>query len=50
MIKDKYDMPVIRDLASFYVSNDIIALAVVPNLPMTTKIHHSITTLFSFIR
>ena len=48
MITDRYDMGVIRDLASFYVSNDIVALAVVPNLPMTTKIHHSITTLFLF--
>ena len=45
MIVDKYNMKVIRDLASFYVSNDIMALALVPNLPKTTKIHHSITTL-----
>ena len=48
VISDKYDMPVIRDLASFYVSNDILALVLVPNLPMTTKIHHSLTTLFLF--
>ena len=48
MISDKYDMPVIRDLASLYVSNDILALILVPNLPMTTKIHHSLTTLFLF--
>ena len=48
VISDKYDMPVIRDLASLYVSNDILALVLVPNLPMTTKIHHSLTTLFLF--
>lgn len=45
IMTNKYDMLVIRDIASFYVSNDIIALIVVPNLPMTTKIHHSITSL-----
>ena len=48
LITDKYEMPVIRDLASLYVSNDILALTLVPNLPMTTKIHHSLTTLFLF--
>lgn len=45
---DNYDMKVIRYYASWYVSNDITALAVVKNLPITTKIHHSITTCLLF--
>ena len=45
LIIDKYDMNFIRDIASLYVSNDIMALLLVPNLPKTTKIHHSITTM-----
>ena len=44
MITDNYNMELIRNIASLYVSNDIMALALVPNLPKTTKIHHSITT------
>lgn len=38
----------IRRHASIYVSNDIVALLVVKRLPLTTKIHHSITTLLLF--
>ena len=35
----------IKSYGSLYVSNDIVALLIVKKLPLTTKIHHTITTL-----
>jgi len=40
------DMNQIYHYACNYVSNDILALVLVPNLPYTTRIHHMITSLF----
>lgn len=45
-ITNHINMDNIYYYASVYVSNDIVALLIVPNLPQTTKIHHQITTLF----
>lgn len=45
---NKFDNEIIKNYASLYVSNDIIALIFVERLPLTTKIHHSITTLLLF--
>ena len=42
------DNELIRRHASIYVSNDIVALLVVRRLPLTTKIHHTITTILLF--
>lgn len=39
------DNNMIRIYGSLYVSNDIVALIVVRRLPLTTKIHHTVTTL-----
>lgn len=41
---NEFDNFICRKYASLYVSNDIVALLVVKRLPITTKIHHSITT------
>ena len=46
MINDHFEMKLVYNYASLYVSNDFIALLIVPNLPLTTKIHHQITCLF----
>ena len=46
MINDHFEMKLVYNYASLYVSNDLIALLIVPNLPLTTKIHHQITCLF----
>lgn len=47
-----YDNPFnniyIYHYSSLYVCNDIMALFIVPNLPFTTKVHHSITTTLLF--
>jgi len=40
------NMTKIHHYACNYVSNDILALILVPNLPYTTRIHHMITSLF----
>ena len=39
----------VKNFASFYVSNDIVALFKVKNLPTTTIFHHSMTTLLLFV-
>jgi len=44
IINDNFDMGLVKYYASYYVSNDIVALLIVPNLPQTTKIHHQITS------
>jgi hypothetical protein len=41
-----YEINLVYYYASLYVSNDLVALLIVPNLPNTTKIHHQITCLF----
>ena len=46
IINDHFDMTLVYHYASLYVSNDILALIIVPNLPKTTQIHHQITSLF----
>lgn len=38
----------IKIIASAYVSNDLLALLVVPKLPKTTKIHHIVSNLILF--
>ena len=43
-----YNNDLIKKYASLYVGNDIIALLFVPNLPLTTKLHHSVTTILLF--
>jgi hypothetical protein len=48
MINQPIDNFFIKTIATIYVTNDIVALAVVPNLPKSTKIHHSTTTLLLF--
>ena len=45
-ITNEINMTLIYHYASIYVSNDILALILVPNLPYTTRIHHLITSLF----
>jgi len=42
------DNTLIKSYGSLYVSNDIVALIVVRKLPLTTKIHHIITTSLLF--
>lgn len=46
IITNHIDMEKINHYACNYVSNDILALILVPNLPYTTRIHHMITSLF----
>lgn len=46
IINNHFDMTLVYYYASLYVSNDILALIIVPNLPKTTQIHHQITSLF----
>ena len=45
---NEFDNEIIKKYASMYVSNDIMALVIVRRLPLTTKIHHSITSLLLF--
>jgi hypothetical protein len=45
VLYNDYDMNLIRYYGGIYVSCDLVALLVVPNLPKTTKIHH-FSTLF----
>ena len=45
-VTNEINMKLIYHYASIYVSNDILALVLVPNLPYTTRIHHMITSLF----
>lgn len=42
---NEFNNEMIKKYASKYVSNDIMALIIVRRLPLTTKIHHSITSL-----
>ena len=46
LVTNNIEMKLIYHYASIYVSNDILALILVPNLPYTTRIHHMITSLF----
>ena len=46
LVSNVINMNLIYHYASIYVSNDILALMLVPNLPYTTRIHHMITSLF----
>ena len=46
MVTNEINMSLIYNYASLYVSNDILALILVHNLPYTTRIHHIITSLF----
>ena len=46
ILTNHIDMNQIHHYACNYVSNDILALVLVPNLPYTTRIHHMITSLF----
>ena len=39
----------VKQVASFYVSNDIVALLLVPNISKTTKRHHYTTTFLLFV-
>lgn len=43
-----YNNELIKHYSTLYVGNDIFALLFVPNLPKTTKIHHTITTILLF--
>tara|TARA_B110001469_G_C9639763_1_gene321523 strand:- start:1288 stop:2019 length:732 start_codon:yes stop_codon:yes gene_type:complete len=43
------DNTIVKNTASIYVANDIVALLIVPKLPLTTKRHHMTTTLLLFI-
>ena len=43
---DQWNTYRIQMLASIYVSNDAVALVRVEKLPLTTRIHHTITCLF----
>lgn len=44
-----WDNYTIHRLAAMYVSNDIVGLVCVDNLPKTTRIHHITTTVLVFI-
>lgn len=44
-----FNNTIIRCLAGMYVSNDLIGLYRVEELPTTTKMHHSISLVFLFI-
>ena len=39
----------VKNYASFYVANDIVALIKVKNLPKTTLFHHMMTTILLFV-
>jgi hypothetical protein len=43
------DNTIVKDTASIYVANDIVALLIVPKLPISTKRHHMTTTLLLFV-
>jgi hypothetical protein len=48
--RDNYwDNWTIHRLAALYVSNDIVGLVCVDNLPKTTRVHHIVTTVLVFI-
>lgn len=47
--KKTLDNDSVKQVASFYVSNDIIALLLVPNISKTTKRHHYTTTFLLFV-
>lgn len=44
-----WDNYTIHRLAVMYVSNDIVGLVCVENLPKTTRIHHIVTTVLVFV-
>lgn len=44
-----WDNYTIHRLAALYVSNDIVGLVCVENLPKTTRIHHLVTTVLVFV-
>ena len=44
-----WDNYTIHRLAAMYVSNDIVGLVCVENLPKTTRIHHLVTTVLVFV-
>jgi len=44
-----WDNYTIHRLAAMYVSNDIVGLVCVENLPKTTRIHHIVTTVLVFV-
>ena len=46
---NKLENELVHNYATIYVSTDILALLIVPNLPDTTKTHHKLTTLLLFI-
>jgi hypothetical protein len=43
------DNTIVKDTASIYVANDIVALLIVPTLPISTKRHHMTTTFLLFV-
>ena len=43
------DNTIVKNTASIYVANDIVALLIVPKLPISTKRHHMTTTFLLFV-
>jgi hypothetical protein len=48
-MSDVFDSPTIRIFASMYVSNDVVGLFRVSNLPTSTRLHHSATIIFLLV-
>ena len=46
---DVFDNRTIRIVASMYVSNDVVGLFRVSNLPTSTRLHHSATVIFLLV-
>jgi hypothetical protein len=48
-MKNEFNNEVIRIFASMYVSNDVVGLFRVSNLPTTTRLHHTATIVFLLV-
>ena len=48
-MSDVFDNRIIRIFASMYVSNDVVGLFRVSNLPTSTRLHHSATIIFLLV-
>ena len=49
ILYNKWNNSIIHTLGSLYVSNDILGLLCIPDLPRSTKFHHIVTTLLLFL-
>ena len=49
ILKNSFDNDTIRVFASMYVSNDVVGLYRVSNLPTSTRLHHTATIIFLLV-